>query len=179
GAIYALRKDCFVPVSADTVIEDFVIPMNARKRGYRVVYDPEVVATEYAASSVSGEFTRRVRLAVGSFRAFGQLARSRLSGFSLLAFISHKVLRWAVPFLLIGLLVSNAFLAGRTFYSITLAAQLLFYAWAGAGYLLRERLKGIRFALLGYFLISMNLAFLVGFFRFLGGRKEVTWQRVN
>ncbi|MGH9770926.1 MAG: glycosyltransferase family 2 protein [Candidatus Acidiferrales bacterium] len=179
GAIYALRRDCFLPISADTVIEDFVIPMNARKRGYRVIYDPEVVATEFAASSVSGEFTRRVRLAVGSFRALRQLARARLRGFSLLAFVSHKVLRWTVPFLLIGLLVSNFALLGSLFYRCTLAAQLLFYAWAGAGFVFRERLKGVRFALLGYFLLSMNLAFLVGFYRFAAGRKEVTWQRVN
>lgn len=179
GAIYALRRDCFLPISADTVIEDFVIPMNARNQGYRVIYDPEVIATEFAASSVAGEFTRRVRLAVGSFRALRQLAHVRLRGFSLIAFFSHKVLRWIVPFLLIGMIVSNAFLLGHFFYRIIFAIQVLFYLWAGAGYAFRERLKGVRFALLGYFMLSMNLAFLVGFFRFLAGRKEVTWQRVN
>ncbi|MGH9396122.1 MAG: glycosyltransferase family 2 protein [Terriglobia bacterium] len=179
GAIYALRRACFLPVSADTVIEDFVIPMNARKHGYRVIYDPEVVATEFAASAVSGEFTRRVRLAVGSFRALRQLARARLRGFSLVAFCSHKVLRWTVPFLLIGLFLSNIFLLGDLLYRLTFAGQLLFYGWAGMGFVFRDRLKGVRFALLGYFMLSMNLAFLVGFFRFLAGRKEVTWQRVN
>lgn len=179
GAIYALRRDCFLPISADTVIEDFVIPMNARKRGYRVIYDPEVVATEFAASSVSGEFTRRVRLAVGSFRAMRQLARCRLRGFSLVAFFSHKLLRWIVPFLLIGLFLTNIFLLRDLLYQITFAIQLLFYFWAGMGFAFRDRLQGVRFALLGYFMLSMNLAFLVGFYRFVAGRKEVTWQRVN
>lgn len=179
GAVYALRRDCFVPVSSDTVIEDFVIPMNARKLGYRVIYDPEVTATEFAASSVAGEFTRRVRIAVGSFRALGQLARSRLRGFSLLAFLSHKVLRWLVPFLLIALLITNILALRSPLYQVIFAIQVLFYIWAGAGYAFRERLKGVRFALLAYFLLSMNLAFLVGFFRFLSGRREATWQRVN
>lgn len=179
GAVYALRRDCFVPVSSDTVIEDFVIPMNARKLGYRVIYDPEVVATEFAASSVSGEFTRRVRIAVGSFRALGQLARCRLRGFSLLAFLSHKVLRWMVPFLLVALIITNILALGTVLYGVIFSLQVLFYLWAGAGFLFRERLRGVRFALLGYFLLSMNVAFLVGFFRFLSGRREATWQRVN
>jgi len=35
----------------------------------------------------------------------------------------------------------------------------------------------IRFGLLGYYLLAIHLAFLVGFVRFLGGRKEAAWQR--
>ena len=54
GAIYALRRDCYPRLSADTVIEDLVIPMNARRLGYRVLYDPEAVGTDFAASSVAG-----------------------------------------------------------------------------------------------------------------------------
>ena len=30
---------------------------------------------------------------------------------------------------------------------------------------------------LGYYLLAIHLAFLVGFVRFLGGRKEAAWQR--
>jgi cellulose synthase/poly-beta-1,6-N-acetylglucosamine synthase-like glycosyltransferase len=73
GAIYALRRQCYRPLAPDTVLEDLVISMSARNLGYRVLYDPEATATDFAASSVAGEFTRRVRLAVGSFRALRQL----------------------------------------------------------------------------------------------------------
>jgi cellulose synthase/poly-beta-1,6-N-acetylglucosamine synthase-like glycosyltransferase len=179
GAIYALRRECYRPLGADTVIEDFLIPMNARTQGFRVLYDPEAVATDFAAGSVAGEFSRRVRLAVGSFQALGELMRVPLSGFTMVAFISHKLLRWLVPFLLIGVLVSNAFLWRSPFYRLTFIAQLLFYLWAGLGFLLRQRLQRARFALVGYFLLAMNLAFLVGFVRSLVGRQEVKWHRVN
>jgi len=47
------------------------------------------------------------------------------------------------------------------------------------GFVFREPLKRVRFALLGYFLVSMNLALLVGFVRFLFTREGATWQRVN
>ncbi len=55
GAIYALRRKCFRPLRTDDIIDDFVLPMHARALGYRVLYDPEAVATEFAASSVKGE----------------------------------------------------------------------------------------------------------------------------
>jgi cellulose synthase/poly-beta-1,6-N-acetylglucosamine synthase-like glycosyltransferase len=179
GAIYALRRSCYRPLPQGSVIEDFLIPMNARAQGFRVLYDPEATAIEVGASSVGGEFTRRVRLAVGSFRALGELLRVPLRGFTRVAFVSHKVLRWIVPFLLIGMLLSNALLVKRPYYRYILAAQVLFYLWAALGFLFRERMRRVRFALVGYFLIAMNLAFLVGFVRYLVGRQEVTWQRVN
>ena len=179
GAIYAMRRECYLSLDSGTVIEDFLIPMNSRKLGYRVLYDPEAVATDFAAPTVAGEFARRVRLAVGSYRAFGQLLRVPLRGFTMLAFISHKLLRWIVPFLLIGMFVSNVFLASVAFYRFTLVVQLLFYLWAGLGFAFRHRMQRVRFGLAGYFLLAMNLAFLVGFFRFLAGRQEVRWQRVN
>ncbi len=57
--------------------------------------------------------------------------------------------------------------------------QLFFYFWAGAGFVFHDRMQRVRYALVGYFLLAMNLAFLVGFVRFLVGREEGTWQRVN
>jgi len=179
GAIYALRRQCFRPLPPGTVLEDFLIPMNARKQGFRVLYDPEATATDFAAPNVAGEFARRVRLAVGSYKAIGELLATPLPGFAMVAFVSHKLLRWIVGFLLVGLLVSNVFLVGSPFYRVLLIGQLLFYAWAVFGYLFRQRMQHSRFGLVGYFLVAMNLAFLVGFVRFLLGREEATWQRVS
>ena len=107
GAIYALRRQCFVPLAADTLVEDLVVPMNARALGFRVLYDPEARATDFAASTVAGEFTRRVRIATGSFQVLGQLLRAPLDARTI-RLLSHKVLRWIIPFLLIGILVSSA-----------------------------------------------------------------------
>ncbi len=179
GAIYAMRSECYQPLPPGSVIEDFLIPMNARKLNYRVLYDPEAVATEFAAGSVKGEFTRRVRLAVGSFRALSELMRVPMRGFTRFAFISHKLLRWLVPFFLIGMLLSNAILVRHFPYDLLFIGQLLFYLWAALGFVFRPQMGRVRFALVGYFLVAMNLAFLVGFCRYLGGRQEVTWQRVS
>jgi cellulose synthase/poly-beta-1,6-N-acetylglucosamine synthase-like glycosyltransferase len=179
GALFALHRRAFRLLDPGTVIEDFVIPMNARGLGYAVHYDPEATATDIAASSVSGEFSRRVRLAVGSFRALKGFLRADLGAFTGVAFVSHKLLRWVLPFLLIALLVSNVFLLEKQVYRAALFGELLFYLWAYVGFVCRHRMNRVRYALIGYFLMAMNLAFLVGFFRFLAGREERAWQRVN
>jgi cellulose synthase/poly-beta-1,6-N-acetylglucosamine synthase-like glycosyltransferase len=179
GAIYALRRCCYLRLSADTVLDDLVIPLNARKLGYRVLYDPEAVATDFAAPSVRGEFARRVRIATGSFRALGQLVRTPLGPVTAFAFFSHKILRWVLPFLLIAMLASSGLLWDHWLYRIAFLGQLAFYLWAALGFLFRQRMQSVRFGLLGYYLLAIHLAFLVGFVYFLGGRKETAWQRVN
>jgi len=179
GAIYALRRRCYVPLPPDTLVEDLLVPMNARRAGYRVLYDPEAMATDFAAAAVAGEFTRRVRVATGSFRVLPRLVAIRLGPMTTFAFFSHKVLRWILPFLLIGLLVTSATLWSRPVYRAMFIAQGVFYAWAALGFLFRQRLQGIPYALMGYYLLAIHLAYLVGFVRCLTGRAEAAWQRVS
>jgi cellulose synthase/poly-beta-1,6-N-acetylglucosamine synthase-like glycosyltransferase len=179
GAIYALRRECFRPLTPDVVIEDFVVPMRARQLGYSVHCDPEAVALEYAAPTVSGEFTRRVRLAGGSFRAVKDLVRVRLNPITTLALASHKLLRWVVPFLLILAFAANLFLIGNRIYLAALVCQVGCYVWGLLGFKFREQMKRVRFGLVGYFWLAMNLAFLVGFWRYLSGRQDSAWQRVD
>lgn len=179
GAIYALRRECFVPLSADTLVEDLVVPMTARRLGFRVLYDPNARGTDFAAPTVAGEFSRRVRIATGSFRALGGLLRGPLDPVTAFAFVSHKLLRWMLPFLLIGMLVTSAAMVDSPLYRALFVLQVLFYAWALAGYLLRPRIQRIRYALVPYYLLAIHLAFLVGFVRYLCGRREIEWRQVS
>lgn len=179
GCIYALRRECFSPVPQNTILEDFVIPMRARRLGFSVLYDSEAVAIEFPASTVSGEFTRRVRLAVGSFRALGDLVRVPWRGFTPFALISHKLLRWLVPFFAVALFVSNVFIVRSPSYRVALAAQVLFYCWAGLGFFFYQHMRRVRYGLVPYFLFAMHLAFIVGFFRCLVGADRAVWQKVS
>ncbi|MGH9735299.1 MAG: glycosyltransferase family 2 protein [Candidatus Acidiferrales bacterium] len=179
GAVYALRRDAYQPLPQGAVLDDLLVPMNARKMGYRVIYDPEAIATDYAPENIRGEFARRVRIAAGSFQALPELMRMRLTGYTAFSFYSHKLLRWLLPFFLIALLVSNGFLIGRTFYTGVATAQVLFYVWAILGGAFSEQLKRVRYGLIGHFLVAMNAAFLVGFFRYLKNRHSIEWQRVS
>lgn len=180
GAIYAVRRECFVALPANTLVEDLMVPMNARKQGYRVLYDPEARATDFAPATVGGEFARRVRIATGSFRALGQLLRGPLDLLTGFAFFSHKLLRWILPLLLIGMLVTSALLADQhVVYRAMFLAQGIFYLWGVVGYLFRRQVGAIRYALIPYYLLAMHLAFLVGLVRVLSRRGEVGWRRAG
>ena len=179
GAIYAIRRECFVPLSPDTLVEDLVVTMNAHNLGYRVVYDPDARATDVAASTVAGEFARRVRIATGSFRALGGLLRGPLDPVTAFAFVSHKLLRWTLPFLLIGMLLTSAALLDSALYRTLFVLQVLFYGWGLVGFLFRRRIQGVRYALVAYYLLAIHLAFLIGFMRYLSGRGEIEWRQVH
>jgi cellulose synthase/poly-beta-1,6-N-acetylglucosamine synthase-like glycosyltransferase len=179
GAIYALRRRCFVPLQSGDLIDDFLIPMNARKFGYKVMEDPEAVATEFSVDTVKGEFTRRARLAVGSFRALRKMEIVSLRGFTGFAFVSHKLLRWVLPFLLMAMLASNVFLLRTPLYRAIFVAQMAFYVWGSLGFIFHEQMKRVRFALLAYFLLTVHVAFLVGFWRCFFGEHKATWERAN
>jgi hypothetical protein len=127
---------------------------------------------------VGGEFTRRVRIATGSFRALGQIFGTPLDALTAFAFLSHKLLRWLLPFFLAGMLATSVALAVSPLYRTVLLAQLTFYAFGLIGFLFRRRLRGIRYVLVPYYLLAMHLAFLVGFIRFLARPGTTEWRRV-
>lgn len=185
GALYAIRRECFRPLPSDSLIDDLLVPMGARHLGYKVVYDPEAKAIEFAAAGVRQEAVRRTRLALGSFRALPKLLCSRLPLVTLFAFVSHKLLRWLVPFFMLAALLSDAWLAVAaegalgTFYRILLLGQVTFYAWACLGAIFRDAMRRIPYGLTGYFMVAMNLAFLKGFCQSVRPARAGTWERTN
>ena len=90
--------------------------------------------------------------------------------------ISHKLLRWAVPFLLAALLISNGFLLGEELYTLFFGLQLAFYGLGIVGSLFAERLgvSGI-FYISAYFCL-MNLGVLAGIASYLKGGAPTTWE---
>jgi len=73
GAFYLFRRSLWSPLEADTINDDFVLPMRIVAGGYRAVYDPAIVATELEPSSTTQEFRRRVRIGAGNFQQFIRL----------------------------------------------------------------------------------------------------------
>jgi hypothetical protein len=90
-------------------------------------------------------------------------------------FVSHKLLRLAVPFALVAMFVSSAVVPG-TFYRVAFFAQLFFYALALLTFSGVERGPVARIANAALTLIVLNTAAVVACANFLTGRKEV-WLR--
>jgi len=179
GALYAIRKSLFPALPPHLITDDFVIPMKARSKGFRIVYDPEAAAIEETPSGVADEFRRRIRIGAGNWQSLRQCADLLLpwKGFVAFAFWSHKVLRWLTPFLLPTAFIANCLLLPDRFWLVTFALQLLFYAAAAVGGLLRLlHLPAGPFHAPLYFLV-INLALAIGMIRGILGLQGAAWRR--
>lgn len=181
GGIYAIRKDLFETLPGNTIVEDFVIPMKILEKGYKVLYEPEAVAYEETAHSVVKEMARRVRIGAGDFQSLILTRRllNPLRGFSAFSFWSHKVIRWFAPLLLTGSLFFNAFLVGEKLYLALFLMQIIFYLLALLGRILSGIHVHVKVLGFPYYFVSMNIALLVGFFKFLTGTQSVKWERTS
>lgn len=181
GCIYSLRKEAYVPLPPD-IISDLVEPLKIIERGYRVVFEPEAIAYEETTEKPSEEFKMRIRIITRAMRGIlyvKSLLNPLKYPFVAFQLISHKVLRWLIPFFLIGLFISNYFLLGHWFYNMTFVMQISFYTIAFMGMIadrLGKRLK--MFAIPMYFCV-VNTASLIAFFKILAGQRAVTWETVR
>jgi cellulose synthase/poly-beta-1,6-N-acetylglucosamine synthase-like glycosyltransferase len=180
GGIYAIRRVLFRTLEPDTIIDDFVIPVRIAARGWKVQYEPEAVAHEETTEDYDREFGRRARIGAGNWQALWRLPDllDPRSGFLVFAFVSHKLLRWAAPFLLGAALLANVPLAlqsGAWGWRLLLVLQATFYALAYAG----RRGAGGRAASLAHYFVAMNAALAVGAWRFLRGTQGAAWDRTD
>lgn len=186
GGIYAIRRILFSPLPPDTIVDDFVIPVRIAARGWEVPFEPEAVAFEETTEDAGHEFGRRARIGAGNWQALARVPEllDPRTGFLCFAFVSHKLLRWAAPFLLAAAAVANGLLAassGAWGYRALLLAQAAFYGLALAGRRGAAGLRGPlrRLASLAHYFVAMNAALAVGLWRFLRRSQRAAWQRTE
>lgn len=178
GGIFAIRAELFEELPSNAVTEDQVLGMKIMVRKYRCLFAQNACASE-SVSSWAGELRRRIRISAGNFQSL-LLVPAILSprcGRMCFAFISHKLLRWLVPFFLVAMLLSNLLLAGQAFYGSTLFLQGMFYLCGIIATILPNLGGVMKLLVIPKYFLAMNFAILIGFGRFLRGRQQVTWTR--
>jgi cellulose synthase/poly-beta-1,6-N-acetylglucosamine synthase-like glycosyltransferase len=133
GAIYATRRDSYIAV--DPVMgHDLSFPFNMVKRGWRAVYVPAARATEKMVPSIEGEFARKRRMMSHAWPIVlrgGLLSPRGYTPLYALMLVSHRLLRYAAPFLHVVAFVSSALLVQTgTVYGVAFALQLALLAAA-------------------------------------------------
>lgn len=178
GAIYAIRKDLFELLPDGTINDDFFISMRIVLRGFKCLYEAEALAYEEVAPDAKSEFHRHVRDGAGHYIAVRQLIGLLSPFLGLKAFIywSHRILRWAAPFILICVFVANAALSARQPYSILFLIQAAFYFLATMGYFISHWRKIPILLYMPFYFCNLNLALLFGFFKVLSGSIKPTWE---
>ncbi|MDA8138638.1 MAG: glycosyltransferase [Desulfobacteraceae bacterium] len=175
GAIFALRKDLYQPLSEED-INDLVIPLRVVRGGRRVVSDPTVQCIEEAASQGKQAMRRQVRITT---RTIWALYRNRdlfnLKKYGFFAYFlwSHKLLRLTMPFWFIAALVLNIALMGSAaIYWITMAGFMGFLILGVGG--LYGWINGSIASICKLFLITGASQF-VAWMRVFIGKKDVLW----
>lgn len=127
GAIYAVRRSAYLPLEASGS-HDLSFPFKLAKRGLRSLYAPAARAEEKMVPTMEGEFARKRRMMLGLWDIVvgeGMLALrgySPLYGFEL---FSHRILRYATPFLHVLAFLANLLLLGDGwFYYLTFVLQV-------------------------------------------------------
>lgn len=176
GALYAVRRALLTSVPEGTILDDVYLPMQVVRQGKRVVFDARARAWDKPNLGLQREFARKVRTLTGNYQLL-QLAPwlLRTANPIRFEFVSHKLLRLAVPFCLLATLVSAAFLAGP-FYRSVLALQLAFYALSLLGIARMRAGFLMRLGEASFTFVVLNTAALVAFANFVTGRK-VAWTR--
>lgn len=179
GGIYAIRRECFVPIAPDTLIDDFCIAMTASLSGKSLQYEPSARAHESTPTQLHDEFTRRVRIGIGNYQAFFRHPEYllRTNPMRSFAYLSHKVLRWFTPHLMLLALVSNALLLSFPLYRLLFWTQIAGYGVGLMLFLVADRISTPKALRLPVFLLAMNVAFGFGFWRFVTGRYSGSWRR--
>lgn len=182
GAIYAIRRELFAALPAHKVVmDDFLIPLRVVQRGYDIVYDKDAVVCEFTAPNLRAEFNRKVRIGAANFHGIREILPllNPLKGFVSFGLWSHKIIRWAVPFLLITMFVANLMLLGVSFYNTTFMLQAGFYLLALIAWRLDRFDIHVPFLIYPYYFAVVNLALLIGFFKFITKAQNPAWARVE
>lgn len=182
GCLYAVRRSAYVPLYHEAC-SDFIIATKMVEQSLRAVYEPDAVCTEQTNRQSDKELKMRVRIIAQTFTDLWQhraMLNPLRSGFYGVQLLSHKVLRYLVPFFLMGLFVASAALAaGSVIYRLILAAQVACYVCPALAWALDR--VGIRSRLLAfpqYFMLA-NLASLIACYQFLRGERYARWEPIR
>jgi cellulose synthase/poly-beta-1,6-N-acetylglucosamine synthase-like glycosyltransferase len=173
GCIYALRKSFFRPFPNDTILDDFVIPMNIVKHGKRVIFQEGAIALDYPSSEASQETKRKIRTLSGNYQAYFRMGwmfnpiRNRL----FFQLVSHKLLRLLVPYFMVVLLITNALILDGSYYTGTFVLQCSLYGMMLLSLIYEAPLFGIMKAF-----IVLNYNAFMALPIYLSGRQKATWK---
>jgi cellulose synthase/poly-beta-1,6-N-acetylglucosamine synthase-like glycosyltransferase len=179
GGCFAIRKDLYSPVPKTFLVDDFYLCLKVIDAGYKAINNLNAIVYEDVSNNLNDEFRRKVRIATGDFQNLNEFKKMlwppyKGLGFS---FLSHKVLRWITPILIIISYILNGILAiDSIFYFILFICYNFVLFLPITDFLLKKiNIHNVLLRFITHFL-SMNLALLIGMFKAIKGVKSNVWK---
>ncbi len=168
GCFFAARRSLVTVPPDGLILDDVFQPLSIIRKGYRSVVDTRAIVTDILPKTTAGEFARKVRTLAGNYQLLSDNPwifsfRNRV----LWQFVSHKLLRLVVPYMVAGMLVSSA-IKGFTSRAFAIFALLQALVWLSAALNLKTRVRSLD-RLLGACraLLVLNAAAVAGLYVFL------------
>ncbi|WP_228739304.1 glycosyltransferase family 2 protein [Marinobacter arenosus] len=178
GSFFAARKEV---CESDWDIyspSDFNTALNCARKGLVAVTAPDVLGYYQDVSDPSKEYQRKIRTVIRGLTALSRhMEVLNPKRFGLFAFqvFGHKVMRWAVPWFQVLLLVTSLLLSGAGLvYVLAFIGQIAFYSLVIAARFvpaIREKAWGK----IPYFFVQVNVAIAHATVFFMTGRRMTVW----
>jgi cellulose synthase/poly-beta-1,6-N-acetylglucosamine synthase-like glycosyltransferase len=177
GSFFAARRevcqnwDIYSP-------SDFNTALNCARQGMVAITCPQVVGIYKDVKDPGLEYRRKMRTVIRGMTAIARHPRV-LNPFTMGWFAfqvwSHKIMRWGVPWFMLGFAALTLLLQGQGMvYTIALVAQLGFYGLALAGWL-SGRMRDNAVIRLVFFFVQTNVALAQAALAFLFGTRMTVW----
>lgn len=187
GELFAVRRELFMPMEKDTLLDDFILSMRITMQGYTIAYCRNAYAIESGSAGMKEEEKRKVRIAAGGLQSIWRL-RALLNPFRYgtlcFQYVSHRVLRWSVtPVLLFALFPLNLVLlllgASPVIYGSLFILQILFYLTGLWGYYLSTKQIKNKFLFIPYYFLFMNINVIKSVNYLLKKRGTGIWEKAK
>jgi len=177
GAIYATRRESYLEFDG-IMGHDLSFPFKMVKRGWRAVYAPDARASEPMVPTIEGEFARKRRMSSQAWRTMlrgGMLSPRGYDPTYAVMIASHRLLRYATPFLhLVALGTSIALLGHGWVYAVAAGLQLALLLAA-----LLAPLAPARPLLIARYYVITTAALAAGLWDWLRRGAPATWEPIE
>ena len=179
GALYGIRTMLWQSLDQKD-INDFVNPLQIVAKGYRGIFEPEARCYEKTAGEFDREIRRKERIVNRSIRGLFRV-KEVVNPFRVGVFawevISHKLLRWLIPFFLIVGLMGSALLTsvGKPYFWIVTLSAIFLLSLSFIGHCSKDKNSLPLYLSLPYYFVMVNLYSMKGVIDAFLGRTQITW----
>ncbi len=180
---YGVRRSVLRDVPNANVCDDMFNVLSASVSGGRMIFASESNVDEVREKSANEETKRRIRLASGGLSTSFAIKSllNPFNGWAGFFFVSHKFIRYFFPFIMIAIVLLTPFVVveSKMYFDILVYSQSLFYLSAAMGYFFNRLNIHIKLFSFPFFFVSINIGFLLGAFRFISGKQNSIWERID
>ena len=177
GSFFAVRRAVVTGWDA-SIPSDFASALMTVRHGLVAIANPRVQGIYKDVSDSRAEYGRKVRTAIRGMSAvlkLGSVLNPFRYGLFSFQVWGHKVMRWLVPWFLLGLYVSSWLLADQgTIYRVALWLQNAAYLAVICAHLV-PRLRAFAPLRIGYYFVQVNVALASAAVQLAAGKRIVVW----